>query len=522
MLSYSAPLPPRSFNLARYCLAESATAKPEALALIVSRDASSDQGATYWRYGALEDVVLRIAEGFRRCGFKRGERVFLRMGNSADYAFLFFGANAAGLVPIPASSMLSTAEASFLIADAQARAVVTDGTLPMPSLPEDVRVIGPDGIAALKTSPRGDYADTKADDPGFLIYTSGTQRSPKGVLHAQRAVWGRRPMYQGWYGYEPGDVVLHAGAFNWTYTLGSGLFDPWANGLTSIVYVGQKDIAVWPKLIQRHGATIMAAVPTVYRQMLKYCALERGALAPLRHGLTAGEALPETLRSAWREHTGLTLYEALGMSEISTYISCSPSVPPKPGAVGKPQAGRAVAILDPETQDETPLPVNSTGLIAVHRSDPGLMLGYWNRPEEEAQVYRGQWFIGGDLGRLDEDGYLWFEGRADDIMNAFGYRVSPLEVEAVLARHPAVADVAVAEVRMRNDVSLIAAFFVPRDGQSIAPKALIDFAGQELAAYKLPRAAFAIAELPRTPNGKVKRSALASLMPAEPAEGAMS
>ncbi|WP_137392045.1 class I adenylate-forming enzyme family protein [Rhodoligotrophos defluvii] len=512
-LTYSAPLPPRSFNLARYCLAESARTCPEAVALIVAEDANEVEASSRWRYAALEDEVLRIAEGLRRSGFARGDRIFLRMGNSADYALLFFGANAAGLVPIPASAMLSGREAGFLIADAGAAAVVTDGTLPLPDLPDGTGVIGPDRIAALKQAPRGDYAETKADDPAFLIYTSGTQSRPKGVLHAQRAVWGRRPMYRGWYGYAEDDVVLHAGAFNWTYTLGSGLFDPWANGLTTIVYTGPKDISVWPKLIGRYGATIMAAVPTLYRQMLKYGALAPGSLAPLRHALTAGEALPQSLAQAWRERTGLVLYEALGMSEISTYISSSPSVPPKPGAVGKPQPGRAVAILDAGSDSTEPLPPNRSGLIAVHRSDPGLMLGYWNRPREEALAFRGDWFIGGDLGRFDDDGYLWFEGRADDIMNAFGYRVSPLEVESVLGRHPAVADVAVTEVKVRSDVSVIAAFFVVKPGKVLTPRALLDFAAGELAAYKLPRAAYAVAELPRTPNGKVKRSALVALMP---------
>ncbi len=123
------------------------------------------------------------------------------------------------------------------------------------------------------------------------------------------------------------------------------------------------------------------------------------------------------------------------MSEISTYISTSPSVPRKPGTVGMPQPGRRIAILGLDNGTE-PLPAGEEGLLAVHRSDPGLMLGYWNRPQEEAEVYRGDWFVGGDIATMDDDGYVAHHGRANDLMKALGYRVSPLEVEAALLQHP--------------------------------------------------------------------------------------
>jgi acyl-coenzyme A synthetase/AMP-(fatty) acid ligase len=142
----------------------------------------------------------------------------------------------------------------------------------------------------------------------------------------------------------------------------------------------------------------------------------------LRHGLTAGEALPPAVLEAWRAATGTELYEALGMSEISTYVSTGPGMAIKPGSPGKPQAGRRVAILATDEDAPRELPPGKTGLLAVHRSDPGLMLGYWRRPEEEALVYRGEWFCGGDLAHMDEDGYVWFHGRHDDILNPMGYR----------------------------------------------------------------------------------------------------
>jgi acyl-coenzyme A synthetase/AMP-(fatty) acid ligase len=200
------------------------------------------------------------------------------------------------------------------------------------------------------------------------------------------------------------------------------------------------------------------------------------------------------------------------MSECSTYISSSPSVPVKPGSPGKPQAGRRVAIL-PQHGGDAPLPPGQTGLLAVHRSDPGLMLGYLNRPEEEAAVWRGEWFCGGDLAAMDEDGYVWFHGRADDVMTAMGYRVSPQEVEAVMARHPDVAEVAVAELQVRDDVAVIAAFVVPRPGAAPDREALLAHARRHLAAYKAPREVVFVGNLPRSANGKVIRRLLRQFPP---------
>ncbi len=167
-----------------------------------------------------------------------------------------------------------------------------------------------------------------------------------------------------------------------------------------------------------------------------------------------------------------------------------------------------MAIL-PEDGGETPLPPGEIGLLALHRSDPGLMLGYWQRPDEEAEVMRGDWFVGGDLASMDADGYVTHHGRANDIMKALGYRVAPQEVEAVLARFPEVAEVACAERTVRDGVSVIAAYIVARDAsQPPAANALMAFAAEHLAPYKCPREVVFVSSLPRTANGKVLRRAL--------------
>lgn len=486
-----------------------------------------------WSYLQIETAVLRLAGALGKLGLPYGERLMIRMDNDVGYVLTFFAAMAAGLVPLPSSAALTAEEAEFLLTDSAARALALSGDLALcHDVPRGVVVVSEEEILAASRRAAADgvsttYANTASDDPAFLIYTSGTVGRPKGVLHGHRTAWGRRPMYDGWYGIRADDVVLHAGAFNWTYTLGVGLIDPWANGATAVLYNGRADPAVWPHLIERFGVTIFATVPSLYRRILKYGTFPPGGLPTLRHGLTAGEALPETVRQAWRRATGTELYEALGMSEISTYVSTGPGMTIMPGSPGKPQPGRRVAIVavdeptaptgedggPPQGRKSTPrlLPPGETGLLAVHRSDPGLMLGYWRRPEEEALVWHGEWFCGGDLAHIDEDGYVWFHGRHDDILNPMGYRLSPLEIEGVLSHQPLVHEVAVGEVEAADGVRLLVAFVVPHgplpraEAIDAAEAEILAYATQHLASYKRPRRVLFVERLPRTRNGKLLR-----------------
>ncbi|HEV7439284.1 MAG TPA: AMP-binding protein [Methylobacterium sp.] len=506
--------PPARFNAARYCLAENARLRADKTALILVGEAGTRASLSF---GAVDRAVRGIAAGLLGLGLRPGARVMIRMGNEADYVLVYFGALAAGLVALPSSPLLTPAEAGFLMENSGAAVVVAGAGCPIDPDSLGGRILlGPAEIAAMKAGiPLADYAETGADDPATLVYTSGTTSRPKGVLHAHRAIYGRRPMHAHWLGLRESDVMLHAGTMNWTYTLGVGITDPWAVGAGTVLYDGPRDPAVWPRLIAVYRATLFAAVPSLYRQILKYADLASHDLSSLRHGVTAGEALPVDLLEAWTAATGKPLYEALGMSEISTYVSSGPTIPVRPGSPGKPQPGRRVAILpasdwpDSGEPEPEPLPPGETGLLAVHRSEPGLMLGYWNRPEEEAAVMRGDWFTGGDLARLDAEGYLWFEGRNDDLMNAMGYRVSPNEVEGVLAAHPDVAEVGVAELAVRADVRVVCGFVVLTPGAEADADALLAWCRARLAAYKCPREIRFLAGLPRTPNGKVQRKRLA-------------
>ncbi|SLN60286.1 Benzoate--CoA ligase [Roseisalinus antarcticus] len=292
--------------------------------------------------------------------------------------------------------------------------------------------------------------------------------------------------------------MMHAGAFNWTFTLGTGLLDPWTIGATALIPAPGTGVAALPLLMKRHDASIFAAAPGIYRQLLKS---PLPALPKLRHGLAAGEKMPETLRQSWREATGTEVHEAFGMSECSTFISGSPAHPAPPHAIGYPQEGRRVSLR----LDGPVCPAEAPGVIAVHRDDPGLMLGYLDAPEETAARFDGDWFLTGDMGRLAPDGAILYDGRNDDMMNAGGFRVSPLEVEAAMQTHPAIAEAAACELRVKADASVIALFYT---GMPAADAALADHAAAHLARYKAPRLFVHVGALPRGANNKLLRRKL--------------
>ncbi|MBO6758210.1 MAG: AMP-binding protein [Roseibium sp.] len=492
-------------NLARYCLENAGPKDTDTAPEVIG---PSGACLEKWSYGRLSHTIRAIGAGLKLYGLERGDRILIRLGHSSDFPLVFFGAIAGGFVPVPTSDLLTAAEADQLFLDSGARVVVHDGRTALP--PSATAVVGPAELEALKAQAPGPIAGTKADDPAFLIYTSGTSGTPKGVLHAQRAAAGRRPMYDGWYGIERSDRLMHGGAFNWTYTLGVGLMDPWANGATSLVYDGPRDPRIWLDLIENSGATLFAAVPSLYRRILKYGTVSAQRFPSLRHGLSAGEALSARLHDDWVQQTGRPLYEALGMSEISTYISSGPRVPTRPGSSGKPQAGRKVDILKEGSGQPEPAPTGEVGLLAVHRDEQGLMLGYWGKPAETAEAFWGGWFLTGDRAHRDEEDYYWYDGRADDVMNAFGYRVAPEEVERALSAHPNVAEVAVVDVPIREGVSLITAFIVPHSPGFRDETALAEHARKVLAEYKRPKAYRFVRGLPRTPSGKLRRKALIS------------
>ncbi|PWE33163.1 benzoate--CoA ligase [Maritimibacter sp. 55A14] len=492
-----APEPcPAPFNMAAHVLARAGT-QPDKVALAVV-DA---RGARRWSYGRLEGAVRGVAGGLTDRGLAPGDRVLMRLGNDVEFPILFLACLAADLVPVPVSAQLTARELAALLPGLAPALIVQGEGLALPD-PLPCPVMPAVALAAMHDGAPAPYAMGDPERPGYIVYTSGTSGRPRAVVHAHRAIWARRMILEGWYGLGPDDRLMHAGAFNWTYTLGTGLMDPWSVGATALIPGAGADRHSLPLLLRRHEASIFAAAPGVFRQIL-----ETGApldLPRLRHGLSAGEALPAEVARDWRARTGTAIHEALGMSECSTFISGSPAAPARPGTLGRPQTGRRVAVLAP--RGTAPVPLGEPGLLAVSARDPGLMLGYRGAEAETRARFRGEWFVTGDMVRMEADGAIAYLGRCDDMMNAGGYRVSPLEVETALAEHPEIREAAATSVPVKAGAEVIAAFYTA--DHDIAEEALAGWCAGRLARYKCPRIFLRVAALPRGANGKLRRGAL--------------
>ena len=529
---------PEHFNIGVACTdAHLCTPVAAQTAMIVEDDRLGTSRATF---AELADASSRFAQLLRNLGVALGERVLIRLPNSLAYPVAFLGAMKRGAIAVPTSTLLVAEEVRYLAQDSGATVLVTHEAM-WPDLEPALRDLqglrhvilagggplpgavaggcalhGLDAALAGITRVEAPH-DTRADDPAYLVYTSGTTGHPKGVLHAHRAMIGRKPAASHWFDFHPGDRIMHSGKFNWTYVLGSGLMDPLYNGLTVIVHEGANDAALWPRLIAEHGCTVFIGVPTIYRQIIQKTGFTKRDLPTLRHCMSAGEHLSDEMLTAWRERFGMDVYEAIGMSEISYYLSQNKFHPIRPGSAGFPQPGHDVRLLDEELRE---VPAGEEGMICIRDDDPGLFLRYWNLPEETAKHRRGGWFLTGDYARRDADGYVWFIGRRDDIINTFGYRVSPHEVERVMKTHPDVADCVAVGEDVDKEKTLVAACVVLRPGATATPADLLAFGEQHLAGYKRPKRIHLVADYPRTKNGKVIRTQLKREIEARPQGGA--
>ncbi|MEX0307751.1 MAG: class I adenylate-forming enzyme family protein [Ruegeria sp.] len=491
---------PHPFNLAAHVLRHAQTSAQKTALSVLGSNVS-----TNWTYGDLQSAILGTGTGLLRSGLSAGDFVLMRLGNTVEFPIAYLAAIAVGLVPVPTSSQLTEAETAKIIEDLKPAAILRD---PEVNCAAHAHQIVLEDLVRMRSLPPATFDMGDPERLAYIVYTSGTSGKPRAVAHAHRAIWARQMMVDGWYGLQSSDRLCHAGAFNWTYTLGTGLMDPWTIGATALIPEPGTDIGDLPALLGQHRATIFAAAPGVFRKIMQ--SESQLNLPDLRHGLCAGEKLSRHLHEQWVQSTGTELYEAYGMSECSTFISSSPLHPARGEALGQPQPGRRVAILGPDG----PVPQGQEGTIAVHRDDPGLMLTYLNAPEEAASRMQGDWFLTGDQGAMAVDGQITYLGRDDDMMNAGGYRVSPVEVEAALSTHPGITQVGAAVVEVKQDTSVIAAFYT--GPEELDEAALRTYVSEKLARYKQPRAFVHMSALPTGGNGKLLRRALPAYFKARP------
>ncbi len=483
---------PAPFNMAAHVLRHAFTLADKT-ALSILRDGDAED----WSYRALQLAILGTGTGLLQAGLRPGDLILMRLGNRVEFPIAYLAAIAVGIVPVPTSAQLTEPETARMIDDLSPDAILRDPDIACAPHPKQ---IGLDDLTEMRALPPAGYAMGDPNRLAYVVYTSGTSGKPRAVAHAHRAIWARQMMVDGWYGLRTSDRLCHAGAFNWTYTLGTGLMDPWTIGATALIPQPGSDLADLPSLLRTHRATIFAAAPGVFRKILQQPQLPD--MPDLRHALCAGEKLSRHLHEGWTQTTGTALYEAFGMSECSTFISSSPDHPARGEALGQPQPGRRVAILGPDG----PVAQGQEGTIAIHREDPGLMLTYLNAADEAQARIQGDWFLTGDQGAMAVDGQVTYLGRDDDMMNAGGYRVSPVEVESVLARHPGITQVGAAAVEVKQDTSVIAAFYT--GPEKLDEDALRTYVSDKLARYKQPRVFVHLSALPTGGNGKLLRRAL--------------
>ena len=517
---------PEFFNIGQACTASHKNKEnEEKIAMIVEDDELGNSEITYQELNRRSNQFGQLLVNL---GITIQDRVLIRLPNSLDYPISFLGAMKSGAISVPTSTLLAPEELVYIIKDSGARALVIDKKAWKFIQPElqksdckNLRFILLSGKGEFQSQEQfilldiheelnkitaiNPFYKTKAEDPAYLVYTSGTTGYPKGVLHAHRALIGRGPASQYWFDFHSSgdDRILHSGKFNWTYVLGSGLMDPLYLGKTVIVYEGKNDANTWIQLIKKHQATIFIGVPTIYRQLIQKTTATKKDVPSLRYCMSAGEHLSDEVFRFWNERFELNIYEAVGMSEFSYYLSQNKYAPIKPGSAGFPQPGHAIQLIDIETLE--PVSPGEEGMICVPSNDPGLFLRYWNLEEETKKYVHDDWFFTGDYARYDTEGYIWFLGRKDDIIKSFGYRVSPYEIERVYKSHPDIADCAAIGEEIEKDKILVTAYIIPHANVSIDPNDLISFGKKHLAAYKAPKTIYLTKEFPRTKNGKILR-----------------
>lgn len=512
---------PEYFNIAHACTSpDLPDFNHEQTALVIDSQASAQESDTKKElsYRQLNQLSNQFAHHLLDLGLAKQDRVMLWLPNCMEFPIAFFGTLKANGIAVPCSMMLTGDEMAYLAKDSAAKILVTTKHLwqGFKALTPDLTVILVDDETNLNTrieheSAQAHALSTKANDPAYLVYTSGTTGYPKGVLHAHRALIGRIPSAHYWFDYQESDTdrILHSGKFNWTYVLGTALMDPLFLGKTVVLYEGESSPEIWPKLIAKHNCTIFIGVPTIYRQIVQKTNFEKKDVPTLRHCMSAGEHLSDEMLAAWRTRFGQDIYEAVGMSECSYYLSQNPSQAIRPGSAGFPQPGHQIHLLDEAQQ---PVDDEQEGMLCIALDDPGLFLEYWQLPDTTSVSRQNGYFLTGDYARRDKDGYIWFLGRKDDIINSFGFRISPHEIERVIKTHNCIADCVALEKEIAQDKNIVVACVILKPDHSLDEATLIAFANEHLAKYKVPKQIVFMQDFPRTANGKVLRKQLKTLI----------
>jgi acetyl-CoA synthetase/medium-chain acyl-CoA synthetase len=347
---------------------------------------------------------------------------------------------------------------------------------------------------------------TKPTDDAYLIYTSGTTKDPKGVVHRVAYTYAKRSQAAIWFDCKPDDLVWSTAGTGWAKSLWNVLLGPWSCGSCIVVHEGGFVPEERMNLIRDLGVTVLCQAPTEYRLEAKLPDLgTRWQFPKLRHCVSAGEPLNPEVLVRWREAFGLTILDGYGQTENSLLVANVRGMDVRPGSMGKPTPGHDVAVIDADGNVCEP---GAVGDIALRGAPPTLFAGYYKNDAETSASRRGEWYLTGDRAQLDDDGYFWFVGRSDDVISSGAYRIGPFEVESALLEHPAVAESAVVGSPDADRGNIVKAFVVLRPGQTgnaALVRELQEHCKRVTAPYKYPREIEFIDELPKTRSGKIRR-----------------
>ena len=355
-----------------------------------------------------------------------------------------------------------------------------------------------------RASPTGVPARTRTDEPALCFYTSGTTREPKAVLHTHAYPFAHRYTGEYWLDLQRTDLHWTTSDTGWAKAAYGVLFGPWMNGVPVFMFNGRFDPERELDLLQRYEVSVFCAPPTEYRLLVKQD-LGRWRLPRLRHCTGAGEPLNPEVIHAWHDAFRLLIHDGYGQTETTLLAANLPGLPIRPGSMGKPFPGHDLRVIGDDGEE---LPAGEVGDLALRGHPPSLFREYWRSPDDAGACRRGEWYVTGDRGRRDGDGYLWFVGRADDLIISAGYRIGPFEVESALLEHPAVVESAVVASPDPVRGEVVKAFVVLKPGRlpgDALVRELQEHVKRVTAPYKYPREIEFVDSLPKTVSGKIRR-----------------
>jgi len=524
---------PREFNIGHACCGRWSADRTR-FALYYEDESGHERRLTYWD---LQQDANRLSNALAALGIGRGDKVAIMLPQRPETVIAHIATYQLGAIALPLSFLFGPDALEYRLNDSEARvAIVDEASLPnlapiRERCPRLAHVIAAGGardsftvaFEALveKASRRFTPVTTLATDPALLIYTSGTTGPPKGALMPHSCLLGNLPGFE--YSHDgfpqPGDLFWSPADWAWTGGLMDALLPTLHHGQPILGYRGRFDPERAFSLIDKYQVTCSFLFPTALKLMMKAVPSPRSRYdLPLRSIMSAGESVGTAVFEWALAELGITINEMFGQTEMNYVVGNSQRFwPAKPGSIGRPYPGHRVAVLDPDDNEVAP---GEVGEIAVRRTapdgtpDPVFLIEYFKNPEATRRKFcgrDGEWSRTGDEARLDEDGYLWYKGRADDMFKAAGYRIGPSEIENCLVKHPAVANAAVVPSPDPVRGNVIKAFVVLTAGYATDQStvdALQDHVRKHLAPYEYPKEIEFIDKLPMTTTGKVQRRLL--------------